>query len=62
MSRDIWRISSRCASGACVAASFATEGSVLVRDTKVDGPALRFTTAEWATFVSALKQGDYRAS
>ena len=57
-----WRTSSRCASGSCVAASFATD-AVFVRDTKADdGPALRFSTAEWKTFVSGVKQGDFRAS
>ncbi len=58
-----WRISSRCATGACVAASFATEGTVLVRDTKTDhGSMLRFSAAEWRAFVAGLKHGDFQAS
>lgn len=57
-----WTISSRCATGACIAASFAVEGAVLVRDTKAaDGPMLQFSAAGWSSFVAGLKQGEFKA-
>ena len=67
LERDVlagtWTTSSRCATGACVAASFATQGAVLVRDTKaVDGPILRFSVAGWETFVAGLKHDDFNVA
>ncbi|WP_204005611.1 DUF397 domain-containing protein [Virgisporangium aurantiacum] len=56
-----WRVSSRCASGTCVAASYVSSGVVLVRDTKLaaDGPILRFSTASWSAFTAGLRHGDF---
>jgi hypothetical protein len=55
-----WRTSSRCATGACLAAAVSKE-TVLVRDTKAEnGPVLKFSAVEWKTFVSGLKHGDFQ--
>jgi hypothetical protein len=32
---------------------------VYVTDTKVDGPALRFTRHEWVAFISGVKAGEF---
>jgi hypothetical protein len=56
-----WRKSSRstaCGNN-CVEVAFLDDG-VAVRDSKTpDGPALRFTQAEWAAFVEGAKDGEF---
>ena len=52
------RTSSFCSDGGCVGVALADEVSVV--DTKSDdGPALRFTRAEWSAFVSGVKAGEF---
>ncbi|UQU64594.1 DUF397 domain-containing protein [Couchioplanes caeruleus] len=54
-----WRRSSRCANGSCVEVA-ESEGQYFVRDSKApDLPSLRFTAAEWAAFIDAVKQGEF---
>lgn len=50
--------SSFCTDGGCVGVAIERD-AVRVRDTKIDGPALRFTPAEWAAFVAGVKAGEF---
>ena len=64
LTRAVWRKSTRSGNGGnCVevADNLATEhGIVLVRASKnATGPALRFTTTEWATFLASTKTGQF---
>ena len=47
--------------GACVEVADLPDGHRAVRDTKDHGhgPILRFTSAEWRTFVAAVKNGEF---
>lgn len=46
--------------GDCVEVAWLDRGLVGVRDSKNPvGPALRFTVAEWGTFVSALRANNF---
>jgi Domain of unknown function (DUF397) len=43
----------------CVEVAF-LDGTVAIRDSKDrTGPVLRFTAHEWATFVSAIRDGEF---
>lgn len=56
-----WRKSSRSVSGSnnCVEVRRAT-GFVALRDSKdPDGPVLLFDRASWASFVEAVKEGEF---
>ena len=54
------RTSSFCSDGSCVGIAIDPDGEVSVVDTKsADGPALRFTPAEWAAFVAGVKAGEF---
>jgi hypothetical protein len=59
-----WRKSSYSGtdSGSCVEVLDNHPSGVPVRDSKdPQGPALVFPTAAWATFISAVRQGDFPA-
>lgn len=47
--------------GACVEVADLPDGSRAVRDTKDHGtgPILRFTQAEWRTFIAGVKHGRF---
>lgn len=54
-----WRKSSRCDSAGCVEVAWAGD-LIAVRDSKTsDGPILRFSRAEWASFVAGVRAGDF---
>jgi hypothetical protein len=54
----VWRISSYSSNGTCVEIGFA-DSHVLVRDSKDrQGAVLRFTAAEWETFLNSVRAGD----
>lgn len=61
LSRAIWFKSSHSdGGGSCVEISSDFPGLVPVRDSKVpDGPALIFPAAGFATFVEAVKAGEF---
>lgn len=45
--------------GACVEVA-STGGMVAVRDSKdPDGPVLRYTAAEWRTFLDGVRRGEF---
>lgn len=51
-----WRRSRRCESNACVEWA-PTDDGVAIRDSKdPDGAVLRFSRAEWAAFLTGIKQ------
>jgi len=55
----LWRKSTACGSGACVAVAI-DQDAVHVRDSKDPaGPTLTFTRDEWSRFLAALKTGVY---
>ncbi|WP_405492908.1 DUF397 domain-containing protein [Nocardia sp. NBC_00511] len=48
------------AGGECVEVAFPDPDSVGVRDSKnIAGPALVFTSEEWSTFTSGVRQGKF---
>ncbi|MBL7498740.1 DUF397 domain-containing protein [Frankia sp. CNm7] len=48
--------------GACVEVAALPDGGRAVRDSKdPDGPALRFTAAEWAAFLAGIRDGEFDA-
>jgi Domain of unknown function (DUF397) len=56
-----WRRSTSCtgADSTCVEVAVEADG-VAVRDSKdPDGPALRFTVAEWQVFLAAARAGEF---
>lgn len=55
-----WRKPERCETAACVEVAPLIDGGAAVRDSKTPGgPILTFTHKEWATFIEAVKQGEY---
>jgi hypothetical protein len=55
-----WRTSSRSGNGGeCVEVGRASDGMIMVRDTKdcPDGPACRYTPAGWRAFVARVRSG-----
>ena len=55
-----YRVSSFCSFGNCVEVGRASDGAVLVRDTKDRAQeALAFTDEEWAAFVAGVKAGEF---
>ena len=57
-----WRKSRRSGpqGGNCVEVARLADGQVAVRNSRhCDGPALVFTAAEWAAFVSGARDGDF---
>ncbi|WP_329084714.1 DUF397 domain-containing protein [Streptosporangium sp. NBC_01469] len=62
LSAAAWRKSSRSGSngGQCVEVAANVSGVVAVRDSKdPHGPSLLFTPAQWRSFVSGVKVGDF---
>ncbi|MBO4270983.1 DUF397 domain-containing protein [Microbispora triticiradicis] len=58
----VWRKSSLSGDngGQCVEVAVDLPGVVAVRDSKdPDGPRLTFTPAEWRTFISGVKTGEF---
>jgi hypothetical protein len=59
ISQYIWRKSTASGSEACVEVASA-EQSVLIRDSKNPrGPIIAFSGAEWLTFVTRVRAGDF---
>ena len=57
MAATSWRRSSFCYSGECVEVT-ASDGVILVRDSKQPGGAIqRYSADEWRSFVRAVKSG-----
>lgn len=55
-----FRRSSYCSVGACVEVASNADGTVLVRDAKLDdSPVLAFTRAEWTAFVAGVRAGEF---
>jgi len=56
-----WRKSSFSGNGGCVQVGQATDGTIVVRDTKDHGhgPVHRYTTAEWRAFVAGVRNGEF---
>ena len=55
-------VSSYCHNHGCVAVAVLPDGAVAVRDSKEDGPILRFTVQEWHAFVQGIKAGEFEYS
>ncbi len=59
MSSGDWTRSRRCESAACVEVRVADD-VIEIRDSKdLNGPALRFTRAEWEAFLLGALNGDF---
>lgn len=60
MAAPAFRTSSYCHTGGCVAVAALPDGSIAVRDEKVEaGPVLTFTAAEWDAFVAGVKNAEF---
>ncbi|HUZ27476.1 MAG TPA: DUF397 domain-containing protein [Streptosporangiaceae bacterium] len=61
LTEAIWRKSTRSNNGgACVEVADNLPGIVAVRDSKDPrGPALLFSPAEWAAFVTGIRHGEF---
>lgn len=57
-SEPVFRVSSFCVSGECVAVGF-IPGRVLVRHHGDPGQTLDFSNAEWMTFVAGVRRGEF---
>jgi hypothetical protein len=58
-----FRVSSYCHVGGCVAVALLSDGSIAVRDDKVDGgPVLSFSAEEWGAFVAGVKNSEFDPS
>jgi Domain of unknown function (DUF397) len=54
-----WWTSTHCNANGCVEVAF-LDDQIAIRDSKDrDGPILRFTPAEWAAFVSGVRDGEF---
>ncbi len=57
-----WQKSSKCDSATCVEVA-STGDQIVVRDSKeIDGPVLRFSAAQWSSFVAGVRAGDFGLS
>jgi predicted secreted Zn-dependent protease len=55
-----WKKSRRCDSNACIEVA-ADSREVLLRDSKhLDGPILRATSGEWASFINGIRTGSFQ--
>ena len=54
-----WRKSSRCGNATCVEVAKGNDG-VFVRDSKKPELVLSFTPQEWAAFIDAAADGEFR--
>lgn len=55
----IWRKSSTSNQQGCVEVAL-RRGEIMVRDSKDPrGPTLRFTTTEWAAFLTGVRRGEF---
>jgi Domain of unknown function (DUF397) len=57
----VWR-RARCDSGSCVEVALLGDAVAVRNSNDPDGPVLRFTRAEWTTFVNGVKAGDFALS
>lgn len=59
----MWRKSSYCnGSSGCVEFAEMADGTVALRDSKVEGgPVLAFTAAEWVAFLRGVRAGEFDA-
>jgi hypothetical protein len=49
------------ANGNCVEVASLPDGCIGVRNSREQGPVLRFTAEEWAAFVGGAKEGEFDA-
>ena len=57
---DAWKKSSFSGLGNCVEVSMSNGNIIGVRDSKdANGPALRFTPAEWQAFTAGVRAGEF---
>ncbi len=56
-----WRTSSYTNNGTCVEVADLSDGSRMVRDTKLGeaSPILRYTSVEWEAFITGVKAGEF---
>jgi Domain of unknown function (DUF397) len=55
-----FRRSTRCDEAGCVEVARAVDGSILVRDSKIDeSPVLGFGHGQWADFVASVRDGQF---
>lgn len=56
-----YKISSFCSQGGCVEVGQASDGTVIVRDSKdpLRSVSITFGDGAWASFLSGLRQGDF---
>lgn len=60
MSAPVFRVSSYCHTGGCVAVALLPDGDIAVRDQKeVGGPVLRFTAPEWTAFLEGVRSAEF---
>ena len=59
----VWRVSTRCGNGACVAVANGDNGVTHVRDSKdPDSPWLMFSRAGWRAFLDHIRAGEFDPS
>ena len=54
-----WRTALRCNGGDCVRIAPSGEMIVIGDSKNPDGPFLKYSRAEWKTFVEGIRQGDF---